>query len=90
MTDGSLILRKDPDIECIGIDDGTVLKIQDKIHVLNRTAHQIFELVDGCRSVGEIVREMESRYPGEDIEAAVWSFITQMSDSGLVRSEGRG
>jgi len=32
-------------------------------HTFNRTAGQVFSLCDGHRNLGEIVREMASRYP---------------------------
>ena len=84
MIDQSLVLRQKSGIEYITLDDGSVVKIHDTIHVLNHTASQIFELCAGRRSIGEIVREMESRYPEDAVSVTVYEFIGILSDSGLV------
>lgn len=89
MNDVSIVLRKTQGIEYVDIEDGVVLKHLDKIHVLNQTACQVFELVDGRCTIEAIIREMQSRYPEDDIETTILSFISQMTDAGLVQGEGR-
>ena len=53
-------------LECQTRDLGDEILAYDrergKVHVLNTTARQIYELCDGSRTVGEIAKQMASKY----------------------------
>jgi hypothetical protein len=66
-------------------NDGMAVQQEDKIHTLNSTASEIFDLCDGKRTIGEICGEMRSRYPEEEIGPMVGEFLVQLRESGLIR-----
>ncbi|TFH21709.1 MAG: pyrroloquinoline quinone biosynthesis peptide chaperone PqqD [Myxococcales bacterium] len=54
---------------------------------LNATAGAILDHCDGARPVGEIVGEMQARYPGAEIENDVLDFFRVALDKGWIRDE---
>ena len=66
-------------------NDGMAVQQDDKIHTLNYTASEIYELCNGNYSVKDIHGVMKSRYPeDEGLEAIVDGFIFQLQESGLI------
>ena len=66
---------------------GDVLLIPEGALRLKGPARAILELCNGERALGEIVRELRSRYPAEDaarIEAEAVAFLTRMRDRGVL------
>ena len=86
MLGDNVILRHTQDLNTESIlSDGLVIQHSGKLHTLNTTAHEIFELCDGSRSIGKIVDELTMRYPdGEDVCAHVRNFISQLYEAGLL------
>ncbi len=79
------ILKLSKDIgKRIEISDGTVIQQHDKIHTLNTTAFEIFDLLDGSMSVQNVVDEINARYPECDVHQIVVDFIKQLYDAGLL------
>lgn len=67
------------------LSDGLVIQLHDKLHTLNETAQEIFELCDGSRSIGMIVNELRERYPDcTDVSGHVRNFIVQLHVAGLL------
>jgi coenzyme PQQ biosynthesis protein PqqD len=82
--DENQIPRSADNCQLMKTNDGIAVQCGDKIHTLNLTAGEIFELCDGCRSVSQIVQGMKNRYPGEDIEPIVLDFLDQLHTSGII------
>lgn len=61
-----------------------LLLVPERVIVLTETAAAILALCDGQRTVGEIVAELQQRYPGADVEADTLEFLQRVSDKGLV------
>lgn len=68
----------------IRTNDGMAVQQDDRIHTLNYTASEIFELCNGERTVGDICIEMRSRYPDETIDPIVGDFLIRLRQSGLI------
>ena len=68
----------------IEMSDGVVIQKNDMLHTLNATAFEIFKLCDGVRSTANIISEMKSQYPDEDIDTKIEKFIEQLKDAGLI------
>ncbi len=51
---------------------------------LNKSASEILTLVDGKRSLGAIIEELKSRFPGAPIESDVKEFIQVAHERGWV------
>lgn len=63
----------------VEMDDGIIVKIGETLHTFNITGREIIELFDGVRSIGDIIEEMEARYPGnEEVAPAVESFFGEL------------
>jgi len=86
MLNDDSILVHSPDLSGASVlSDGLVIQLNDKLHTLNETAREIFELCNGSRSVGAVVKELRERYPdGTDVSEYVRNFITQLHDAGLL------
>jgi len=83
MDNDTIIIRTYTD-EIIEMSDGIVIQQNNMLHTLNITAIEILEFCDGKRSVREIVREMQIRYPENDIEKPIINFLNELCESGLV------
>ena len=81
------IPKHSPGFTVTDMSDGIVIQKDDMLHTLNSTAHEIFTLVDGIRTIGDIIMTMQGNYPDEDIEPVVLGFIDQLSSSGLIEVE---
>lgn len=61
----------------IEMDDGVIVTAGQILHTFNITGREIIELFDGVRTCGDIVAEMQSRYPDDDsVGPAVTAFST--------------
>jgi hypothetical protein len=69
----------------IKTNDGMVIQQNDKIHTLNYTAYEIYELCDGNNSIGDIFKVMRSRYYGEEIDGLIENLFNKLQDSGLIK-----
>lgn len=89
MNDSAIPRRADA-VETIETGDGLVIQRDDRIHTLNVTAREVFELCDGTSTVAEILSEMLSRYASDEqfepsgIEDHVRSCIEELSSAGLI------
>jgi len=63
-----------------------VLPKRAQVKVLNETGSRIWELIDGERTVGEIVTVMLSVFDVErgDIEKDIVTFLQELHDKGLI------
>jgi hypothetical protein len=84
MIDRSTIFQKKPDVECVMLDDGAMLKFEANIHMLNQTGSEIYGLCDGIRTLGELIETMVSGYPGEEIADQVEEYLLELIKAGLV------
>lgn len=86
MLGDNVVLRHSPGLDAESIlSDGLVIQHSDRLHTLNETAQEIFELCDGSRSIGEIVDELTRRYPDcDDVCKHVRNFISQLHEAGLL------
>jgi hypothetical protein len=66
-------------------NDGMAIQSDDKIHTLNYTACEIYELCDNLNSIEDIVVEMKDRYPDDDIEELVENILVQFLEAGLIK-----
>lgn len=67
------------------LSDGLVIQLHDKLHTLNETAREIFDLCNGSRSIGAIIIELRERYPDcTDVSEHVRNFMAQLHDAGLL------
>ena len=89
MLDDNTILQHSPGLgEQNVLPDGLVIQMDDKVHTMNMTAREIFELFDGSRRIGEIVSELTGRYPdSDDVSDHVRNFIAQLHENGLLTEE---
>jgi pyrroloquinoline quinone biosynthesis protein D len=73
-------LRTDP------VSGDPVLLSQEKIILPNRSGFEILSLCDGSRSIKEIIRHLETRYPGIDTTLAneVPKYIQEIGAIGLI------
>lgn len=61
-----------------------VLLYPEGLVALNPTGTDILKLCDGTRTVGDVVRELETRYSTQGIEADVREFLDRLAQKGLV------
>jgi pyrroloquinoline quinone biosynthesis protein D len=69
------------------LDDGkSVLLIPEGVVTLNATAAAALGLVDGTRTVGQIISELRRRFaaPGDSIDADVADLFGRLQQRGLV------
>jgi len=52
--------------------------------LLNDTGREILELVDGCRTVGEIAAELNARYR-TDVTADVTDYLSHLAERELIQ-----
>jgi hypothetical protein len=68
----------------IKTNDGMVVQQGDKIHTLNYTACEIYELCNGRNTIEDIYNELKSRYPEEDFNGLVENLFIKLQESGLI------
>jgi hypothetical protein len=63
-----------------------VLPIRGNVKVLNELGARIWTLVDGKRSIGDIIRIIGQEYdtPAETITADTTEFLAQLADRGII------
>jgi hypothetical protein len=86
MINHDTILKHSPDLnDSFELSDGFVTRISDELHTLNETAREIFEILDGTRSVHEVINDFVERYPdNEDVAMIVEGFIKRLYEAGLL------
>lgn len=93
MIEKNMIFRKCPDVvlrhvagEALLIPIRRKLADMDRIFTLNTTGEAIWELLDGKRSVEEVVRAVVERYDVSEsvANADVVDLLGQFSEAGLV------
>ena len=74
-------LRRDP------VRGTTVVLAPERMITLNETSIAVLELVDGERTVAEIVAVLAARFgaPAELIATDVGALLVQMRDEGVIR-----
>jgi len=65
-----------------------LLLFPEGVLVLNKTAHEVLELCDGERTVGEIVTILGERYESDAIEADVKESLQKLAGRNFVRLDG--
>ncbi len=86
MINRDIILKHSPNLnDSFELSDGLVARISDKLHTMNETAREIFEMFDGSRSVREIISDLAERYPdNDDVNIIVEGFIKRLYEAGLL------
>ena len=84
MMDKDIIPKCRDNVEIVATEDGLILQQNELIHTLNDTGAEILELCDGKHTVQEIVHEMATTYPDDDVEKGINKFLEKAHASGLV------
>ncbi len=80
----SEVLCHSEGIERVELDDGVVLEHDGRVHVLNVTAKEIFDLVDGSRARDTFVQAMCSAHGTEEMRETVLKIIRQLMQLQLI------
>jgi pyrroloquinoline quinone biosynthesis protein D len=69
--------------------DAYVLLYPEGVVKLNQTAGEIIKRCDGVRTVGEMVAELQSLFPGDDARVAegVYKFVEVFRAKGWIRRQ---
>jgi hypothetical protein len=86
MIDQDTILKHSPNLDgSFELSDGFVARISGKLHTMNETAREVFEMFDGSRSVRDIINDLVERYPdNDDVNIIVEGFIKRLYGEGLL------
>ena len=69
------------------VNDGLIFSSGDNIHTFNVTGREIVELFDGVRSCGDIIAEMQRRYPDDEtVDAAVGDFFNTLDQLSILKT----
>jgi len=82
--DNSLIPVSASNCTIIRTNDGVAIQQEDKIHTLNGSAVEIFELCTGQQTIDEIIKAIQDRYTDDSVGEIVHSFVEQLHAAGLV------
>ncbi len=85
--DKNLIFLRMRDVNIMGMPGGTGVKRQNRLHTLNSTAFEIFELCDGRRTVRDIETAMASRYQEKRLDEYVEAFMEKLLALELIREK---
>ena len=85
MMDKDIIPKCTDNVEIVEMKDGLILQQNELIHTLNDTGAEILEMCDGKHTVQEIVHEMATTYPDDDVEKGIKKFLEKAHASGLVK-----
>lgn len=79
-----------PDLVVEHFDDGALVLDDGEVHQLDQTAAAVVELLDGARSVDDVVHELASRYGArtDRVRADVDRFLEVLESVGLVTGRG--
>lgn len=63
-----------------------VLEDRDVIHSLNESGSYIWDIIDGMKTIRQVITLVQNEYVGdeEDIRQSVFSFISELSDQGMI------
>ena len=79
------VLKHTSDIEePYTFPDSTVIRKSEILYSLNTTALEIFNLFDGKHSVSDVIDEIESQYPDDDVRKDTEDFISHLYNTGLI------
>jgi hypothetical protein len=71
------------------MDDGVIVTVGETLHTFNETGREIIELFDGVRTCGDIVAEMQQRYPDdESVSSAVAAFFDELERLSVLKAVG--
>jgi pyrroloquinoline quinone biosynthesis protein D len=62
-----------------------LLLFPEGLLILNQTAHEVVQLCDGRRDVGEIIKILGEQYPGAAIEGDVKEILGRLAEKNLVK-----
>ncbi|GGO80654.1 pyrroloquinoline quinone biosynthesis peptide chaperone PqqD [Wenjunlia tyrosinilytica] len=65
--------------------DADLLVMPERVVVLSGQAASVLRLCDGNRSAGDIVAELERRFPGAPVADDVTGFLDRVRDEGWLR-----
>ena len=85
--DKMTVFIKMPDIVIMEMPGGTGVKHQNKLHTLNFTAFEIFDLCDGNRTIQDIETVISDRYTDKILINSIEEFLEQLHSLGLVREK---
>jgi len=69
------------------VNDGLIFSSGDNIHTFNITGREIVELFDGVRSCGDIIVEMQRRYPeDETVSVSVVDFFNTLDQLSILKT----
>lgn len=62
-----------------------VLLYPEGLIKLSDSAGEIFKRIDGARTVGEVIRDLEQAYPEADLREDVLDFLRTANEQGWIR-----
>jgi len=71
------------------VQQSWVLLYPEGMVKLNPSAGEILKRVDGARSVGEVIGELERAFPGADLGKDVMAFLEAARERGWIRAKAR-
>ena len=91
MISQSAILHRTPDVRFRAVEDETVVIRQEAAEalVINEVAGRILELIDGERTVEDVVAQLHNEYEVriETLRSDVLAYVEELLETGLVRKE---
>jgi len=71
------------------MEDGVIVTVGETLHTFNTTGREIIELFDGVRTCGDIIFEMQQRYPDdESVGSAVTAFFDELERLAILNAAG--
>jgi len=72
-------------VEITELSDGCIIQQDEKVHLLNSSGMEVFQLCDGIRSISEIVKILKKRNSNEDIIEFIEDYINELLGAGLIK-----
>jgi pyrroloquinoline quinone biosynthesis protein D len=79
-------LAKRVRLQTDAVSGNPVLLHQEAVVVLNQTGYEILRLCDGTRTLGEIIKDLETQYPAAQsiLPREVSQYLEAISQQGLI------
>jgi len=88
MSDTSDVFRRNPDAAYRVYDGQATIVIPNRaaVHVLNPVGTMVWGLIDGVRTVGQIVDAVTTEYeaPSDEVRRDVLAFVSDLRQNGMV------
>ena len=72
-------------VEITELSDGCIIQQDEKVHLLNSSGMEVFQLCDGIRSISEILKILKKRNSNEDIIEFIEDYINELLGAGLIK-----